>query len=135
MASQANSHEFSLYNEEVKNEGRPPRDFFMEHESNRTPSSRENLLAGSLVILGGGIFLFFLYVISLGVIGNMLAVAVAFVMLGALHYLVWGRSFSSEVAAEREAQRRQEAQLELPSPKTPSDAIQDIARTQGIHQK
>ena len=53
-------------------------------------------------------------------------------MVGALHYFVWGRAFSEEVAAEREALRRQDELDARPKPKPPPDAIQDISRTQGI---
>jgi hypothetical protein len=49
----------------------------------------------------------------------------------AVHYLVWGRALVDEVAAERDVLRRQDEQGVLP----PSDAIQDISRTQGIQRK
>jgi hypothetical protein len=107
----------------------------MERDPNRSQQSRENMLAVSLVVLGGGIILFYLYIISLGIVGNVLAIGVAFIMLGALHYLVWGRSFSDEIAAEREALRRQKMRKDAPRPSNPADAIQDLSRTQGIQQK
>jgi hypothetical protein len=96
------------------------------------PRSRDNMLAISLAILVGGIALFYLYLITLGIIGNLLALAGLMILVGALHYLLWGRSLSAEVAAEREALKRQEELESRPKPKTPPGAIQDISRTQGL---
>jgi hypothetical protein len=107
----------------------------MDHEPNRPSGSRENMLAVALVILVGGMILFYLYLITLGIVGNLLAGVGIFVLIGALHYVVWGRSFSADVASEREALRRQDERDALPKPKAPSDAIQDISRTQGIQKK
>lgn len=64
----------------------------MEREPDRSQQSRENVLATSLVLLVGGMILFYLYIISLGIVGNVLGIGVAFVMLGAMHYLLWGRA-------------------------------------------
>jgi hypothetical protein len=104
-------------------------------EPSPPPRSRENMLAVSLAILVGGIILFYLYLITLGIIGNLLAAGGLMVLVGALHYFVWGRSFSAEVAAEREALRRQDELDARPKPKTPPGAIQDISRTQGVQKK
>ncbi len=95
--------------------------------------SRENVLAIALVVLVGGTMLFFLYMISLGVVGNVLMGGALIVLIGTLHYLVWGKAMSDEVAAEREALRRKEAR-ETGGRKTKAapDAIQDLSRTQGI---
>ena len=116
--------------------------------------SRENMLAVTLTMVGGGMILFFLYLISFGIVGNVLMGGVILVMIGSLHYLVWGHAFSAEVAAEREALRRQDAreqagpaadaiqeisrtppaasQPDPPPAKAASDAIQDLSHTKGI---
>jgi predicted nucleic acid-binding Zn ribbon protein len=109
----------------------------MEREPNEQQRSRENTLAVSLVIVIGGIILFYLYLISLGIVGNVLAGGVLFVMIAILHYFVWGRSFSDEVATERQAWQRQQAlEEESPRPRPVNpDAIQDLSRTQGIQKK
>ena len=107
----------------------------MESGSNPPPRSRENMLAISLAILVGGMILFFLYLITLGIVGNLFAAGGLMVMVGALHYFVWGRSFSAEVAAEREALRRQDELDAKPKPKAAPGAIQDITRTQAIQKK
>ena len=93
------------------------------------------MLAIALAILVGGMGLFYLYLITLGIVGNILAGVGLMVMVGALHYIVWGRSFSAEVAAEREALKRQDELEMRPKPKVARDAIQDISRTQGIREK
>jgi hypothetical protein len=107
----------------------------MEHEPNRPSQGRENMLAVSLVILVGAMILFYLYLITLGIVGNLLAGVGILVLIAAMHYVVWGRSFSAEVAAEREALRRQDEREARPRAKPPSDAIQDISRTQGIQKR
>ena len=109
----------------------------MANEPDPDPRSpgRENMLAVSLVILVAGIFGFYLYLITLGIIVNVLAVGGLFILLALLHYYAWGRSFSADVAAEREALRRQDAVEANPKPKVTPGAIQDISRTQGIQEK
>jgi hypothetical protein len=106
----------------------------MEHDPQDRQRSRDSTLAVALVVLVGGIILFFLYFISLGVVGNVLIGANILVVVGAFHYLVWGRSFSEEVAAEREALKRKEMDSPAPRKKAPADAIQDLSRTQGIQE-
>lgn len=107
----------------------------MDQEPERRARGRENTLAIALVCLVGGMMLFFLYIISFGIVGNVLAGGGLLVLVGVFHYLVWGRSLSEEVAAEREALRRQDLAESLPKPKPAPDAIQDLARTQGIQKK
>jgi hypothetical protein len=105
----------------------------MPPDPNQSPRSRENTLAVALALLVVGIVLFFLWLISFGIVGNVLMGALIVAMVGIVHYLVWGRSFSEEIAAEREALRRQDAQaVSVKKPKVSPDAIQDLARTQGI---
>ena len=107
----------------------------MEHEPNRSQQSRENMLAISMVVFVGGIILFYLYIISLGIVGNVLAGCVIFVMVVTLHYFAWGRSLSEEIASERAALLRREAQEDWRGATDSSDGIQDLSRTQGIHKK
>ena len=106
-------------------------------EQNPSPHdrSRENALVIALVVLGGGIGLFYLNFITLGIVGWVLSLAAALVVVGAMHYLLWGHSLSKEVAPEREALRRQEASDAPPLTQAPADAIQDLTRTQGIQKK
>jgi small-conductance mechanosensitive channel len=107
----------------------------MDQEPERRSRSRENMLAVALVVLVGGMMLFFLYIVSFGIVGNVLAGGCLLVLVCVMHYTVWGKSFSEEIAAEREALRRQDQQEVLPKPKPPPDAIQDLARVQGIQKK
>lgn len=106
----------------------------MEPEPQPPSSGRENMLAVALSTLVGGMFLFFLYLITLGIVGNVLGIGVLVIAVGLLHYLAWGRSMSADVAAEREALLRQDA-LEAARSKVPPDSIQDISRTQAIQKK
>ena len=108
----------------------------MEPEPNKSPSNRENMLAIALVILVGGMSLFFLYVISLGIVGNFLSLGIVLAAVFTVHYFLWGRNFSAEVAAERERLRRQDARdAGRPTAELPADAIQDLSRTQGIQER
>lgn len=107
----------------------------MEQDPKDRQRSRENTLAIALVVLTGGIMLFFLYFISFGVIGNVVIGAGLVVVVGAFHYLAWGRALSEEVTAEREALKHKEARdARSPKAKTPPGAIQDLSRTQGIQE-
>jgi hypothetical protein len=103
----------------------------MEHDPHRPSRARENLLAVALTITAGGAIWFFLDLVTMGLMSALLASAVAFAVVIAVHYLVWGRALVDEVAAERDVLRRQDDQTVLP----PSDAIQDISLTQGIQKK
>lgn len=103
----------------------------MEHDPNRPSRARENLLAAALTITAGGAIWFFLDLVTMGLMSALLAGVVVFAVVIAVHYLVWGRALVDEVAAERDLLRRQDERAVLP----PSDAIQDISRTQGIKKK
>ena len=102
----------------------------MAHEPKQPSRARENLLAIALTIGAGGMIWFFLDLVTMGLMSALLAGTVIFAVVITVHYLVWGRAFADGVAAERAALRRQDEQSMLP--KVPPDAIQDIARTQGI---
>jgi Flp pilus assembly protein TadB len=104
----------------------------MEQDPNRSSNSRETVLTASLAILVVIIGLFFGYLVTLGLLLNVLGVGLVVVFFGCAHYVFWGRSFSREVAREREALRRQEARTEVPPPHVAPGAIQDITRTQSI---
>ncbi len=110
----------------------------MDQDPDRSQRSRENLLTVALVLLVGGMSLFFLYLISLGIVGNVLAGGVVFIVVGTLHYLVWGKSFSEEVAKEREALRRKENREPLAPPppwQEASQAIQDMSVTKAVKKR
>ena len=106
----------------------------MEPEPQRPTSGRENFLAVVLGTMVGGIALFFLWLITLGIVDHVLGIGVLIVAAGVVHYFVWGRSMTKQVAAEREAMLRAEAEAAA-RPKVPADAIQDISRTQAIQRK
>ena len=108
----------------------------MDHEPHGPQRSRENVLAIALASSVGGMMLFFLYMISFGIVGNVIIGAGLIMLVGVFHYLVWGRAMSDEVAAEREAMRRKEArESAAPKRRAPPDAIQDLSRTQGIQER
>src|SRR3984893_13849166 len=71
---------------------------------------RETLLTVLLSGLGAGAFLFFLILISDGLILYMVLAVAAVVALGFFHYVVWGYAMTQEVADEqaREAANRQQ---------------------------
>ena|ERR1043165_5247215 len=104
----------------------------MDLEPSRPSRARENMLAVFLCVLVGGMFLFFLYLITLGIVGNVLGIAGLLVLVGMFHYVVWGRSFSEDVAAEREALKRKDEVEARAKEKMLREGIQDISRTQGI---
>ena len=61
---------------------------------------------------------------------------VVLALIFSVHYFLWGRNFSAEIAAERERLRRQDArEAGRPTAALPADAIQDLSRTQGIQER
>lgn len=114
----------------------------MEQEPDRQKSSRENTLTIALVLLVASMSLFFLYLISLGVVGNIIAGAIIFVVICSLHYLVWGRAFSQEVEMEREMLKRKDKAPPIKSAppvvtlaEEKSVAIQDTTRKQSVEKR
>jgi hypothetical protein len=107
----------------------------MDEDPKGPQHSRENMLALALVAVVGGMILFFLYLVSFGIVGTVLMGAGLIAVIGVVHYLLWGRAFSEEVAAEREALRRHDARSPAKTPKVAPGAIQDLGRTQGIQEK
>ncbi len=84
----------------------------MENSNNHQDSFLPILLALSLVLLFGGAFLF-LVSFLFGVAAIILIILVGVVLLGYLHYVLWGHTLSQQTAGERaEEERRQ--QLEAP---------------------
>lgn len=66
------------------------------------PSTRETLLTILLLTLLASAFLLF-FVSIMGMFAlHALGVVGVLVLFGGMHYLLWGRSLSQEVAAERE---------------------------------
>jgi Ca2+/Na+ antiporter len=72
------------------------------------PTGRENLLTIVLVLLLGGSFTFFLVMVSMGVFQYVIATVIGITLLGYLHYVLWGYSFSQQVAGEREEEEFRE---------------------------
>lgn len=86
---------------------------------------RETVVNLALVFFIGGLMIFFLNLISLGVFTYVLGAAVVFAMVGFVHYALWGYAMSRDVADERAAALRQ-AEAELP-PEV-QVGIQDLSR-------
>jgi hypothetical protein len=100
----------------------------MEPEPRRPNRSRENIIILTLVLLVGGVIVFFLDLISMGVFTYALAVAGGIVLLGCFHYLAWGRSLGEQVAAERAAflTEQQDAADAM------AEGIQDLSQRRAI---
>jgi len=86
------------------------------HSENRPSQPRENFLTVLLALLLGGACLAFLFVITLGFFSYVIAAVLAMVLVGYLHYALWGYSMSEETVAEREEellrQRREAEEME-----------------------
>jgi hypothetical protein len=76
--------------------------------SNGPQRGRESFLALLLATLTGGGFLLFLILVSGGFFFYVLCAALAVTGLATLHYYLWGRSLTREVAGEREEQQLHE---------------------------
>ncbi len=74
-------------------------------DSNGAPNrSRETYVAILLCLLIGIPLVVFLNVITFGLVVLLLMVAGGIAVMGALHYFLWGRSFTRSTAWEREEQ-------------------------------
>jgi len=74
----------------------------MEPELDPTHKRRETVLTVSLIVIVGGLLLFFLNMISMGIF-MYVGIAVLLVgMVGYLHYVMWGQSLTENTAGERE---------------------------------
>ena len=102
----------------------------MDHDTPPPNRTRETVVILTLVLCLAGVIVFFLDLLSFGIFTYAIAVGGAVVMLGFVHYLVWGRAMSEEVAAEREAMLRKE-EKEAEERRHP-EGIQDLTRTRGI---
>ena len=67
-------------------------------------SQRQTLLAVLLAILVGAGFVFFLVLVTGGLFLEILAALGGMGLFGYVHYLLWGRSLSQQVAGERTAE-------------------------------
>lgn len=63
---------------------------------------RENFLTVFLALMLGTVFLFFLYLLTLGFMFYVVVVVFGMVFVGYLHYALWGYALSQETAGERE---------------------------------
>jgi hypothetical protein len=97
----------------------------MQDDPNPSRRGRENMLSITLTIIVGGIFLFYLYLISLGIVLNVLGIGLGLVLIGSLHYLLWGRALSEDL-------KRRDLEEQYARPALPPDGIQDRSRTHGI---
>jgi predicted membrane protein len=71
--------------------------------SDHPPSQRrETFLTVFLALLLGGALLFFLNLLMFGILFYVISAVLAMVLLGYLHYAVWGYALSEETAGERE---------------------------------
>ena len=63
---------------------------------------RETILTLALVVILGGLFLFFMNLISLGIFMWVGAIIIAMGLIGFLHYVLWGQTMTENTAGERE---------------------------------
>ncbi len=104
----------------------------MEPEQRKPHRSRENVIILTLTLFVGGILLFFLDLISMGIFTYAVLIGGAIFLLGSFHYLAWGRAMTEEVADERQIVLAQE---EREADAAPGDGIQDLSRRRGIQRR
>jgi high-affinity Fe2+/Pb2+ permease len=97
----------------------------------RTPNRmRENLVILTLVLFLGGMIVFFLNVISLGIFTYVIGVGVLIVVVGSFHYFLWGRAMMHDVAVEREQMLLKEEREAAANDHT--EGIVDLAQRRGV---
>jgi hypothetical protein len=77
----------------------------MTHHYPPQQQNRHALLSAFLTLLAVGFFLFGLIFISGGFFLWVVLFAGAIVVIGLLHYVLWGKAFSDAVAGEREEEQ------------------------------
>ncbi len=70
-------------------------------------SQRQTFLAVLLTVVVGAGFVFFLVLITGGLLIEIVAALAGISLFGYVHYLLWGRSLSQQVAGERAAEEDQ----------------------------
>ncbi len=95
----------------------------MDHNYSPRQQQRHALLTVFLTVLTLIFFGFVLIVISNGLILSVVLLGGGMFLLGMLHYVLWGRAFSQEVAGEREEEqlRQRAADLEAEEDWHPPD--------------
>jgi hypothetical protein len=69
---------------------------------------RQTFLVVFLTGLAGAGFVFFLVLITGGFLLEILAALAGIALFGSIHYLVWGRALSQQVAGQRAAEEERE---------------------------
>ena len=72
------------------------------HQEQPPSQRRENFLTVFLALMLGAIFLFFLYLLTLGFMFYVVVAIFGMVFVGYLHYALWGYALSQQTAGERE---------------------------------
>lgn len=103
----------------------------MEPAERKPNRGRENVIILTLTLFIGGILMFFLDLISLGIFTYAVLVGGAIFLLGSFHYLAWGRAMTEQVAEERQALLAEEER----AAETLAEGIQDLSRRRGIQRK
>jgi fatty acid desaturase len=86
----------------------------MDHNYSQDQQQRHALLAVFLTVLGVLFFGVVLVLLSGGFFMYVVLLPAAIFLMGLLHYVLWGRAFTEEVAGEREEEQlRQRAQADL----------------------
>lgn len=83
-------------------------------DPNQPGQHRASLLPIMLGLTVGGFFCFVLILLTGGFFFYVLAVVLGFVLLGLIHYAMWGAAMSQQVAGEREEMELLERAKEKP---------------------
>lgn len=85
-----------------------------------TQSSKGTFVTLMLTTVLGGLFLFFLNVVSFGAFSYVLASVFGIAFVGFAHYAVWGYSLSKDLSQERaDFLRQQQRELDVQAPLDP----------------
>jgi high-affinity Fe2+/Pb2+ permease len=102
----------------------------MEQDPRPPNRMRESIVVLTLVLFLGGIVAFFLNVISLGIFTYAIGVGLLIIVVGSLHYFLWGRAMMEDVAVEREQMLLKEEREAAANDRT--DGIVDLSQRRGI---
>lgn len=74
----------------------------MDHPQDPRRKRRETILSITLVLVVGGLLMFFLNLISMGIFMYVGVAVLLIGLVGFLHYVLWGQSLTENTAGERE---------------------------------
>lgn len=100
-------------------------------ENNSRDKGRETVVTLTLTAVLAGVFIFLLDFMSFGFFRSILLAVFGMVIVGYLHYVLWGHAMSQEVQGEKEEEEIRQRMLE----ETEDDAPRPAVKSENYYQR